>query len=67
MLACNAWTSPNRIPFLSICGAYINEDWELCESMLDFTEMKGVHSGENMVKCIYTTLKELRIIEKVSI
>ena len=38
----------------------------LQEVLLDFHEIPGVHSGENMACLMYGTLEEMGISEKVS-
>ncbi|KAF9504726.1 hypothetical protein BS47DRAFT_1246213, partial [Hydnum rufescens UP504] len=53
--------SSNRIAFLATTGAFITPDWELREVLLDFSELKGAHTGDNMGNSVYKTLHELEI------
>ena len=62
----NAWTSTNQIAFLATTCSFINTNWTLWEVLLDFREIPGAHSGENMACLVYNTLEEMGISEKVS-
>jgi hypothetical protein len=46
-------------------GAFITPDWELWEVLLDFSELKGAHTGDNMGNSVYKTLHELEILPQV--
>lgn len=37
----DAWTSPNNVPFMSLTGHFINENWELMDLSLGIAEIKG--------------------------
>ncbi|EUC65939.1 hypothetical protein RSOL_503070 [Rhizoctonia solani AG-3 Rhs1AP] len=60
-IACDAWTSANRIAFLAITGSWITSDWKLEETLLDFIELQGAHDGQNMASAVATALTELGI------
>lgn len=66
-LACDTWTSINRHAFLAITGAWISEDWEMVEVLIDFIELKGPHTGDNMASAFFKSLKDLNILDKVRI
>lgn len=36
-----AWTSPNNVPFMSLTGHFISEDWQLMDLTLGIAEIKG--------------------------
>ena len=64
-IACDAWTSSNRIAFLAITASWITQDWRLEETLLDFVELQGAHTGENMGNAVSATIAELGIADKV--
>lgn len=64
-IACDAWTSSNRIAFLAIVGSWITPDWRLEETLLDFRELQGPHSGQNMAGVVAATISDLGIVDKV--
>jgi hypothetical protein len=64
-IACDAWTSSNRLAFLAIVGSWITQDWKLEEILLDFVELHGAHSGQNMASAIASVVSELDISNKL--
>lgn len=60
-IACDDWTSANRIAFLAITGSWITDDWQLEETLLDFVELQGAHDGQNMANAVATAIEELGI------
>jgi hypothetical protein len=64
-IACNAWTSPNRIAFLAITASWVTSQWSLKETLLDFVELKGAHNGQNMANAVTTAVTELGITDKI--
>ena len=75
------WTSSNRYAFLAIVAHYITNEGEcgefpmitcttttnifLEELLIDFQELIGQHSGENMVSVVWSTLDMYNIQDKV--
>ncbi|KAJ7732345.1 hypothetical protein DFH07DRAFT_755307, partial [Mycena maculata] len=49
--------SPNQHPFLAIVAHYVTNDGKLEELLIDFREIVGEHSGENMAEEVWTTLE----------
>ena len=64
-VASDAWTSKNRLAFLALTASWINEDWEMRVALIDFIQLVGSHSGENMANEAFKTLNELEMVEKV--
>ena len=64
-IACDAWTSSNRIAFLAITGSWVTHDWRLEETLLDFVELKGAHDGQNMASAVSAVLNELGLEDKL--
>ena len=62
----DGWTSPNIIGFLGITGHYIDADWNLKDILVDFVDLAGPHSGENMANSFVKCLTEKKILTKIS-
>jgi len=61
----DAWTSKNTLPFLGITVHWIDEEWVLCSSTLDFSLLPGSHSGINLAKKFLEILDDFNIKTKV--
>jgi hypothetical protein len=61
------WTSHNVVAFLAITMHYIDQDWNLKEKLLDFIDLKGPHSGENLCDAFTKSCIEYGILNKVII
>jgi hypothetical protein len=60
------WTSPSMKSFLAITAHFINVEWELQSIILDFIQIWGSHTGENIKKIFVTCLESYGIQTKVS-
>ncbi|KAJ7725281.1 hypothetical protein DFH07DRAFT_722948, partial [Mycena maculata] len=49
--------SPNGYAFLAIVVHYVTNDGKLEELLIDFQELIGVHSGDNMADIVWATLE----------
>ncbi|KAF8980063.1 hypothetical protein BDQ17DRAFT_1264096, partial [Cyathus striatus] len=49
--------SSNQIAFLAIVAHYVTNDGRPEELLIDFQEMLGKHTGENMASVIWKTLQ----------
>ncbi|KAF9002088.1 hypothetical protein BDQ17DRAFT_1177937, partial [Cyathus striatus] len=49
--------SSNQIAFLAIVVHYVNNDGELEELLIDFRELVGQHSGENLADAVWKTFE----------
>lgn len=63
----DCWTSKNQISFLGITIHWIDKDWQLQNSTLDFCHIEGPHSGENLAFKLTEVLKDYEILSKVNI
>jgi hypothetical protein len=45
---------------------WITKDWELQDSLLDFIDLSGPHSGENLCNAFVKSCREYGILEKVN-
>ncbi|KAJ7207712.1 hypothetical protein B0H12DRAFT_982305, partial [Mycena haematopus] len=50
--------SSNGYAFLAIVAHYVNNDGELEELLIDFQELIGEHSGDNMADIVWQTLTD---------
>jgi hypothetical protein len=64
-LSLDIWTSKNHLPILAIIGHWLTEDFKYQEKVLEFTELHGIHSGENLATAVQCTLSELDLESKV--
>jgi len=58
-------TSPNTKSFLSLTAHFINENWELQNVLVDFIQIHGSHTGENIKNTFVSGLNNLSIQNKV--
>ena len=61
----DAWTSRNMISFLGITCHWIDDDWALHETLVDFVKLSGAHSGDNLCEAFERSCRELAIFTKV--
>lgn len=61
----DCWTSSNQHPFQGVIARWVNNDWELCSTVLDLTILNGSHKGENIAAFFYDVLKDYSLLEKV--
>ncbi|KAJ5085382.1 hypothetical protein N7532_003037 [Penicillium argentinense] len=64
-LSLDAWTSKNSKAMFGVVGHWLTVDFQYRERVLEFTELHGIHSGENMAEILQTLLTELRIEHKL--
>ncbi|KAJ5994681.1 hypothetical protein N7481_001658 [Penicillium waksmanii] len=64
-LSLDVWTSKNHIPILAVIGHWLTEEFEYQERVLEFKELHGPHSGENLAAAIQALLIELNLERKL--
>jgi hypothetical protein len=64
-LSLDIWTSKNQLPILGVIGHWLTEDFSYTERVLEFIELQGIHSGENLASAIQTMLSQLDLQEKL--
>jgi len=64
-LSLDGWTSNNDVSILAIIGHWLTEDFVYKESVLEFAEIEGVKSGENISGIVLELLHELDIEYKL--
>ncbi|CAK9289814.1 unnamed protein product, partial [Gordionus sp. m RMFG-2023] len=60
------WTSNILISFCALTVHYINDKWDLVNSLLSIVEFAQIHTGEDVKELIITILAEYKLIDKVS-
>jgi len=63
----NIWTSPSNKAFLSLTAHFINTEWKLQNIIVDFIQIYGSHTGENIKNTFVLGLENLSIENKVNI
>lgn len=46
----DGWSSKSGISILGVIIQYINNDWVLVQEVVDFKEIIGHHTGENLAE-----------------
>jgi len=64
-LSLDVWTSKNSKAILAVIGHWLTADFEYKERVLEFAELWGIHSGENMAQLVQKMLTELQIEHKL--
>ncbi|KAJ7760674.1 hypothetical protein DFH07DRAFT_740607, partial [Mycena maculata] len=58
--------SSNGYAFMAIVIHYIGNDGKLEECLIDFRELIGQHSGENMAAAVWETVEKFGLVGRVS-
>lgn len=61
----DCWTSSNQFPFQGVLARWINDDWELCTTVLDLTILSGSHEGVNIAAAFWKVIKDYNLVEKL--
>lgn len=64
-LSLDIWTSKNHLPILGIIGHWLTESFDYQEKVLEFKELSGPHSGENLAAAVEDMLMELGLEQKL--
>ncbi|CAG8679255.1 24870_t:CDS:2, partial [Gigaspora rosea] len=59
------WTSPNYKSFISATAHYIDENWTLQETLVDFSLLSGQHNGMNIANAFFKMLEDYKITSKL--
>ena len=60
----DTWTSPNALSFLGITGHWVDSNWNMMETLVDFHKLSGPHTGENLADAFIDSCKELGILTR---
>lgn len=61
----DCWTSSNQFPFQGVVARWINDEWELCTTVLDLTILHGSHEGVNIAAAFWKVVKDFNLCEKL--
>jgi hypothetical protein len=64
-LSLDVWTSDHQLAVLAVIGHWIAPDFGRREALLEFAELRGAHSGENMAEVVHSLLQELEVAPKL--
>lgn len=64
-LSLDIWTSQNNLPTLGLIGHWLTGEFEYREKLLEFTELQGMHSGENPAIAVENMVIELSLEDKL--
>ncbi|EED11685.1 conserved hypothetical protein [Talaromyces stipitatus ATCC 10500] len=64
-LSLDIWTSDNQISFLAVVGHWLTPEFKLREDLLEFKEIDGLHSGENLSTIVKSVLEAFQIEHKL--
>lgn len=64
-IALDAWSASNHLSFLAIKAYYIDENWQLRESLLDFLPLRGHHTGTSMAIEVFRALKDTKTSDRL--
>ncbi len=64
-IALDTWTSEHQLSILAVIGHWTTPSFERREVLLDFVELPGPHSGENMAAVVLAMLHELDLAPKL--
>jgi hypothetical protein len=59
------WTAPNRVPIFAIIAHWITPEFDEREEVIEFIELKGSHTGEQLAEIVEQTLEELKLKPKL--
>lgn len=61
-IAGDCWTSSNGHAFLAVVGSWITNNWTLETGLLNFIELHGAHTGDNIGQATFDSMKDHGII-----
>jgi hypothetical protein len=64
-LSLDGWTSQNLLPILAINAYWMSSDFQQYQACIEFVEIEGNHSGENLVYIVAMVLERFYISDKV--
>lgn len=61
----DCWTSSNQLPFQGVVARWINDEWELCQTVLDLSILKGTHEGVNIAASFWDVVEDYNLCQKI--
>lgn len=66
-LSLDSWTSLNKLTILGVNGTWTGPDRRVYKALLDFINVPGSHSGDNLAEIIFRIGKRYGILHKILI
>jgi hypothetical protein len=63
----DAWTSPSCKAILGIVTHFLTPNLRLCNALVGFKEIRGIHDGENLAEYVIELIQELEIEDKFGV
>lgn len=60
-LSLDVWTSKNQLSIIAVIGHWLTSNFEYKEWILEFSEIQGDHTGENLAESVENMLIELNL------
>jgi hypothetical protein len=64
-LSLDGWTSQNSLPMLATNAHWMSSAFQQYRACIEFVEIEGSHSGENLANIVATVLERFHISDKV--
>jgi hypothetical protein len=64
-LSLDGWTSQNSLSMLAINAKWLGSNFEVYQACIEFIEIEGNHSGENLAAIVEKALKKHKILQKL--
>lgn len=64
-LAVDAWSSVKMDSFLGITAHYVDDNWKLQSTLLEFRMIEGCHSGKNLAEHLLNSLQDFGLTRKL--
>jgi len=61
----DCWTSPNNLAFMGVTAHYIDKDWNIQATCLDFLPLSDAHTGSNLHESFVRVLNTFGLSSKV--
>jgi hypothetical protein len=55
------WTSPSTKSFMSLTAHFIDTQWKLRNLIIDFSQLYGQHTGDNIKEAFILSLQQLSV------
>lgn len=64
-ISLDGWTSENSLSIFAIIATWADEDMKIYQAVIEFGEIEGSHSGQNLAMILYKAGKKLNINHKI--
>ena len=64
-LSLDGWTSQNGLPMLACNLTWLGFDFTIYWACIEFLQINGSHSGENLAVIVFNALKKFKVLNKL--